>query len=194
MSETITVKGKTYSSEETREFIINTDPKRPDLAEFLNYSRSTTRHVSMAFYALFPETKPFVTLKSYKQKILAAEGKKYCKTCDTIKELSEFHPKGKNYQPKCKSCDLQTGLLWQKNNRGKAKSHTVKYMAAKLNRTPPWADLDSISFIYENCPPGMHVDHIIPLQGKLVSGLHVPENLQYLTPEENRQKGNRYEP
>lgn len=42
---------------------------------------------------------------------------------------------------------------------------------------------------YANRPEGMTVDHVVPLQGRNISGLHVVENLQYLTKEENSSKG-----
>ena len=57
--------------------------------------------------------------------------------------------------------------------------------------TPAWADRKAIRAIYERCPSTHHVDHIIPLKGKTVSGLHVETNLQYLPAVENLKKHNR---
>lgn len=55
-------------------------------------------------------------------------------------------------------------------------------------QTPPWADKATLAMIYACCPPGYEVDHIVPLHGRYVSGLHIPLNLQYLTKSENRRK------
>lgn len=77
--------------------------------------------------------------------------------------------------------------------------HKASFIAAvrvrrgqMIHRTPAWSQKEAIRSFYNNCPQGYEVDHIIPLQGKLVSGLHVLENLQYLPVAENRSKGNRY--
>jgi hypothetical protein len=90
-------------------------------------------------------------------------------------------------QKKCK---------WQKENRGKCKLSTAKYRAKRFKATPSWlttAQLIEIKEFYLRCPPGFHVDHIVPLQGVKVQGLHVPWNLQYLKASENIKKSNRYE-
>ena len=86
-------------------------------------------------------------------------------------------------------------LYYQKNKERFRKSRLASVRAreiSKRNRTPKWADLKAIKEFYKNCPPGYHVDHIVPLHGKLVSGLHVLENLQYLPARDNLKKANKY--
>lgn len=78
--------------------------------------------------------------------------------------------------------------------------HAAKRRAAQLQRTPAWADTAAILEVYQRAREltmvtGVmhHVDHHIPLQGRLVSGLHVAENLRVVTWIENITKGNRTE-
>lgn len=82
---------------------------------------------------------------------------------------------------------------WRKNNPGHRNALKAAYKQAKAHRTPAWANTAIIIEFYKCCPEGYHVDHIIPLRGKTVSGLHVENNLQYLPAVENLRKANRYE-
>lgn len=75
----------------------------------------------------------------------------------------------------------------------RVKANAVKRKADQLQRTPAWADTKAIRRIYEDRPSGYHVDHVIPLRGKYVSGLHVETNLQYLPAVENLRKNDRFE-
>lgn len=83
---------------------------------------------------------------------------------------------------------------WCENNPGKMDEYNLKRELQKSLATPPWADVNAIIEFYKARPKDYHVDHVIPLQGKLVSGLNVLNNLQYLTPTENCSKGNRFNP
>lgn len=81
---------------------------------------------------------------------------------------------------------------WRTNNRAQMNAWASKHRAAKLQRTPAWADLDEIETVYSTCPPGYHVDHIVPLRGKTVSGLHVPWNLQCIPALDNCLKSSKW--
>ena len=92
--------------------------------------------------------------------------------------------------------------LWRQNNPNKINSFSAKRRAAKLQRTPLWLtkkQLLEIQSFYTKAKEmesltGVkhHVDHIVPLQGDNVSGLHVPWNLQVISATENINKGNKW--
>ena len=92
---------------------------------------------------------------------------------------------------------------WFANNKDKRAAYQGKRKAAQLQRTPKWlteSDLRMIEAKYslaamltrETGVPH-HVDHIIPLQGKKVSGLHVFSNLRVIPGTDNVKKSNRYQ-
>ena len=113
---------------------------------------------------------------------------KCCSKCKEVKDLDLFSKnagKPDGYNTFCKLCYTEATRDYQREYQRTRK-------ALKLSRVPSWADLDKIKDIYDKCPKGYHVDHIVPLQGTLVSGLHVEYNLQYLPAKENLVKGNKF--
>lgn len=89
---------------------------------------------------------------------------------------------------------------WKRLNPGKINAINNARYASLKKRMPIWANPECIKNIYEKCyeiskSTGIihHVDHIVPLQGDLVCGLHVEWNLQIITAEENLRKNNKFE-
>lgn len=132
---------------------------------------------------------------------------KLCYTCKITKVEDLFYrnrSKPDGFQDSCKTCQNTYRKEYysvnpdrkpiKKYNKAKNRKANLKKLFALIRRTPKWANLDEIESFYLNCPEGMTVDHIIPLQGKTISGLNVLENLQYLSKEDNSKKNNVFDP
>ena len=135
--------------------------------------------------------------KSNKEKIAQKNSKRYTKNKEKILEKNaEWVNKNKDRVKKYRS-------VYAKEKKDKYAATNMKRYAEKKKRTPRWLDEDGISMIKEIYAMARlqtektgiphHVDHIIPLQGKTVSGFHVPENLQVISYIENSRKRNKYD-
>jgi len=95
---------------------------------------------------------------------------------------------------------------YKQTPRGKVVTNTnaAKRHAAKIQRTPAWLSEDDYWMLeqaYELAALrtklfgfSWHVDHVLPMQGKKISGLHVPSNVQVIPGVENVRKANRFMP
>jgi len=127
--------------------------------------------------------------------------KEYRKTnSDKLKECAKEY--NKEYNKANSDKHKEYHKEYRKANPDKRNAMWAKRNAKKLQATPPWLTKEHLSAIRMyyteskilETATGIkhHVDHIVPLQGKNVCGLHVPWNLQVLTASENLAKKNHY--
>jgi hypothetical protein len=130
------------------------------------------------------------------------------KTCR--KNLHQYSDEQKRC-PECNKTNSNTKVYreqrkinsreWRKANPDKHNALQAKHKATKICATPKWLNQNQLNEIEEFYTLAqelqwlsnelLEVDHIIPLRGKDVSGLHVPWNLQILPSGLNKTKGNK---
>lgn len=123
----------------------------------------------------------------------------YKKAWEQRRVANDPEYKARRMQPRGDRSAIRT--RWRKANPARNAFDCAKRVADKFQRTPAWADLRKIEQVYTEAKwmsvlmgEPWHVDHVIPLRGKKVSGLHVHTNLQLLPGDENVRKGNRFIP
>jgi hypothetical protein len=168
-----------------------------------------------AEHARLREKKGFMTMAEYTAKrnenpksradVLRDSNKKHKDKISAYRKQYELVNKERIKAKRIANIEMrrETKRLWVKNNLGFVLATNATRRAAKLRRTPAWLtefDKLKIKCLYQlaamrNRESGQkwHVDHIIPLQGELVSGLHVPSNLRVILATENLSKNRHYE-
>lgn len=97
----------------------------------------------------------------------------------------------------------QRKRAWRQKNKAHVNAYNRTRKAAQKARVPCWVDDDLLWVINEiyllaklrtdMTGFNWHVDHIIPLHGRAVSGLHIPENMQVIPEILNLKKSNKYD-
>ena len=102
------------------------------------------------------------------------------------------------HQRSNKQARAESHAQWAKKNRDKRNATVAKRKAAKLQATPKWVNWRKVREIYRTARRlqeftgiPMHVDHIVPLQGETVCGLHWEGNLRVIPASENIAKHNK---
>lgn len=93
---------------------------------------------------------------------------------------------------------IEKTRVWRIQNPHKHNSNNARRRANQVSATPAWANKEDITRFYEIAKwmsnlygKSFQVDHIIPLQGKTVCGLHIETNLQILEAFANSSKSNK---
>ena len=180
-------------------------PSTKECAKALGITEHALEHIiNRNIKILFPDKPYKVKWNNY---LLSFSKYKWCNSCTEILPITEFVTDSNNWDKlsyRCKQCKQLDREIFTENNpeynktsyqehRDEYITRAIQYNTKRALATPPWANLSKIKEIYNTCPEGYHVDHIIPLQGDIVCGLHVETNLQHLPALENLRKSNKWE-
>lgn len=135
-----------------------------------------------------------IKIKIIKSKKLKVKKEKITKILRSCSDCLKNKIQDRNKSGLCSRCYLKS--YCKKNRQKYSKLYPLKSRhrrEIKNKSTPSWIKNSNLKEIYQKCPKGFHVDHIIPLNNKNVCGLNVPWNLQILSEKENLFKKNKFD-
>lgn len=147
-----------------------------------------------------------VCLREYKKRARDADPERYRGYGRKYKAANKkvIAERNKKYVAENREARTETMRKYRRKTPDLQAEYVRRRQASKLQRTPKWLTEDDIWLMREAYKLARmrsqlfgfawHVDHIIPLQGKTASGLHVPTNLQVIPWIENVRKHNKVAP
>jgi len=134
-------------------------------------------------------------------------GYHWCSACEKLEKLEKFDTvqrgeksaRATEYHSRCReehAKNMREVLKTYRNTpngRAVKNYHSAKRRAMLLKQQPSWADEEKMKEFFKSSSKEYHVDHIIPLNHPLVSGLNCEFNLQVIPAKENLQKGNKFD-
>ena len=157
------------------------------------YEQSEVRKVARKRYEQSEKGK--ASLERYKQ---SEEGKA---TKKRYRQSEKGKASEKRYQQSEKGKTSKKRYRQTEKGRVNSRKNDAKYRAKILEATVSWSDKAKIDVVFaqatrKTIQTGVdyHVDHIVPLQGKTVSGLHVEGNLRIVLASINKSKKNQFTP
>jgi predicted nucleic acid-binding Zn-ribbon protein len=142
--------------------------------------------------------------KSFKKRLAADPSLR-----NRVHETKNAWRRRKRADPEYREKELAKDREWRRANWDRVKKykhkcgalqvhHVARRHAAKLRATPFWSQTKEIEALYaearrltEETGIEHHVDHIVPLRGRNVCGLHVFANLRVITADQNKRKANK---
>lgn len=180
-------------------YVENKDRRRATTKDWLEKHPGKSAEYCKKWRDLNPEKSIEANRKWYEQnrtkKLIADKNRR-------IANLQKFLERERSSYARNRESALIKNEKWRRQNKPVIAAYAAKRRSAKAERTPPWLSVEQHEAILKyyieaselTASTGIihHVDHIVPLRGKTVSGLHVPWNMQILTAVENLKKNNHH--
>jgi hypothetical protein len=163
------------------------------------YTKENAAAIAKRKSAVWAENKDAHSARRKLQRQVDGDTERAQKRAQHAARREEYNERSRQYYRDNKEARSAHMKTYRRENPDVVRRLGAKHRALKIQASPPWVDYEKIAEFYEDARTletifgwPFHVDHVVPLNHPLVSGLHVPANLQILSASENQSKSNTF--